>query len=138
MLAEGLITLLRADSGVIAANTRADGSIGQIFAGQMPPEALPPVTVYGFAYEENEMTMDGPDAFSKARIELWHQGADYAQAKKLARAVRKCLENFRGTLSDGSEVDSIRRISELDTFQDAPFLYLTSVEYEVSYRDLGT
>jgi hypothetical protein len=137
MLAAGLITLLKADAGVIAANTRDDGTLGGIYAGQMPPESLPPITVYGFAYETNEMTMDGPDPFTTARIELWHQGATYDQAKILARAVRKCLENFRGTLSDGSEVDSIHRISELDTFQDAPFLYLTSVEYQVSYRDLS-
>jgi Protein of unknown function (DUF3168) len=138
MLAVGLFALLTADSGFQAAmGTRTDGTTG-IFAGQAPEGAPTPLVVYGFAYEENAMTMDGPDVFTTARIEFWVQGSSFLQAKTLARAIRNAFENFQGTLSDGSQVDSIHRISELDTFQDAPFLYLTSQEYQVQYRDLGT
>jgi hypothetical protein len=138
MLAEGIIALLQQDAGVIAkAATRGDGKAA-IFAGQAPEAAPMPLSVYGFAYEENLMTMDGPSAFTKARIEIWNQAEGYLDAKKLARAVKVCLENFQGTLSEGTEVDSIHRISEVDTFQDAPFLYLTATEYEVLFRDTGS
>ena len=138
MLCEGLIALAKTDAGVIAASEPGPDGKPSIFAGQAPEGAKPPLSVYGFAYEENDMTMDGPEAFTKARIEIWSQGLTYLQAKKLARAIKRCFENFTGTLPDGSEVDSIQRISELDTFQDQPFLYLTSTEYQVWYRDLGT
>ena len=138
MLVEGLITLLVADSGFQAAmGTRSDNTNG-IFSGQAPEGAPMPLLVFGYVYEENLMTMDGPDAFTTARLEFWAQGGSYAQAKKLARAARKAFEAFQGTLSDGSEVDSMRRISELDTFQETPFLYLTSVEIEALYRDLSS
>jgi hypothetical protein len=137
MLFQGLIDLMGNSSAVQAAiGPRDDGTTG-IFAGQMPPEAPPPVIVYLFAYETNEMTMDGPDSFTTARIELWFRDIDYDRGKKLARAVKKLFESFTGTLSDGSEVDSIHRISELDTFDDGPFMFLTSQEYQVSYRDLS-
>ena len=138
MLYDGLVHLLVNDAGFAAAmGVRADSTNG-IFPGQAPEGISAPIVVYGFAYEESSMTFDGPDAFTKARIELWFQGKSYVQAKTLARAARKTFENFTGTLLDGSEVDSIQRISELDTFQDAPFLYLTSVEFQVLYRDLGS
>ena len=138
MLAIGLFALLTADSGFQAAmGPRTDGTTG-IFAMQAPEGAPMPFVVYGFAMEINTMTMDGPDVFTKARIEFWTQGATFLQAKTLARAMKRVFESFQGTLSDGSEIDSIYRISELDTFQDAPYMYMTSQEYEVLYRDLGT
>ena len=138
MLCEGLITLAKADAGVISiANAGPDGKPA-IFAGQAPEAYKGPLAVYGFAFEANEMTFDGPDPFTTARIEIWCQAEKYLDAKKLARAIRRCFENFQGTLSDGSEVDSIHRIDELDTFQPAPFLYLTSTQYQVAYRDVGS
>lgn len=147
MLVEGLNALLLADGptvallGTPAARGAAapDGiSTTGVFAEQVPEGAVLPLIVFGYAYEENDMTMDGPSVMTRARIEYSAQGSTYAQAKKLARAMRKCFENFTGTLSDGSEVDSVRRINELDTFQDAPFCYVTSVEFRADYRDLGT
>ena len=147
MLVEGLVALLLADSttvsllGTPAARGQAepDGiSTTGVFAEQVPEGALLPLIVFGYAYEENEMTMDGPDVMTHARIEFHAQGKSYANAKRTARAMRQCFENFTGTLSDGSEVDSIKRINELDVFQDAPFAYVTSVEFEAWYRDLGT
>jgi hypothetical protein len=138
MLAEGLFALIKADSGIAAImGTRTDGTTG-IFAGQAPEGSPLPLIIFGGAYEENEMTMDGPDPFTRSRFEFSTQGNTYLQAKKLARALRKCLENFTGTLSDGSDVDSMWRTSELDIFQDKPFLYSTSVEFQVSFRDIGT
>jgi hypothetical protein len=146
MLVEGLNALLLADPATVALigtpairETQEPDNVATtgVFAEQVPEGAALPLIVFGYAYEENQMTMDGPDVMTRARLEYSAQGLSYADAKHVARAMRKLFENFTGTLFDGSEVDSIRRISELDTFNDAPFFYVTSVEFEVWYRDLS-
>ena len=147
MLVEGLVNLLLNDGPTVAIigtpasrdQKEPDGiSTTGVFAEQVPEAAILPLIVFGYSYEESEFTMDGPDALTHARIEFSAQAKIYADAKHLARAMRNCFQNFQGTLSDGSEVDTIKRINELDVFQDAPFAYVTSVEFEVWYRDLGT
>lgn len=146
MLVEGLNALLLADSNTVAllgtpaarGAAEPDGvQTTGVFAEQVPEGAVLPLIVFGYAYEQDDATLDGPSVTTHTRMEFSAQGSSYAQTKKLARAMRRCFENFTGTLSDGSEVDSIRRINELDTFQDVPFCYVTSVEFEAWYRDLG-
>jgi hypothetical protein len=83
------------------------------------------------------MTMDGPDPFTIGRMQFSCLGKTYADSKRLARAVREAFEAFQGALSDGTEVDSIRRVSEIDVFEDAPFAYMTAVDFEIAYRDVG-
>lgn len=147
MLVEGLVKLLLNDSATVAiigtpaarGAQEPDGiSTTGVFAEQVPEAALLPLIVFGYAYEESEFTHDGPDVLTHARIEFSAQGKIYADAKRLARAMRNCFQNFQGVLSDGSDVDKIKRINELDVFQDAPFAYVTSVEFDVWYRDIGT
>ena len=138
MLSHGLVALAKGDSGVAAIAAPGPDGKPSIFAGQAPEAASPPLAVYGFAYEVNVMTMDGPETFTIAQIEIWCQALDYDDAKNLARAIRHCFENFTGALTDGSQVDSIHRIDELDTFQPDPFFFLTSTRYKVAYRDVGT
>ena len=84
------------------------------------------------------MTHDGPDPFTMARVEFSCHGSNYAATKRLARAVRNLFENYQGTLSDGSQVDSIHRVSEIDLFEDAPFSYAVHVDFSVGFRDLGS
>ena len=138
MLVVGLVALLQQDAGVQAAmGARTDNTTG-IFAEQVPEGTPGPVVVYGYSYEKNEMTMDGPEAFTMARIEFSSQGNGYLQAKMLMRAVRKCFENWQGVLSDGSDVDSIHRVDEMDGFEVGPFQYKVSAEFQVAYRDLSS
>jgi hypothetical protein len=144
MLAIGLIALLVADSGVQAAmgprllpDGTKDNATG-IFPDYIPEGALLPLIVYGFSYEENEMTLDGPDPLTQAQLEFIVQGNSYIQAKKVAIAMRVAFQNFQGTLTDGSEVDTIHRISELSMFQEAPFLVQISVGFRAVYRDVGS
>ena len=146
MLAEGLVTLLLADSGVsqILATrpAPADGSPPGtgIFPLQSPEGAPLPLIVFTEIHAENEMTLDGPDPFTMSRMEFSCRAAKYTDAKHLARAVRQALEGFTGSLSDPDDcqIDSMHRVSEIDLFEFAPFDYRTAVDVAIAYRDQQT
>ena len=147
MLAEGLVALLLSDTGVVGINgtpaaRQAQDPQGRlnpgVFAVQMPEGIKLPAIVYLVISDEDLMTLDGPNAFTSARVQFSCYGTQYADSQRLCRAVRLALENFQGILVDGTEIDSIHRVSELDAFEDAPFGYATHVDFEVSYRDIGT
>lgn len=146
MLAEGIVALLLADAGVLAiigtpSARRAADAQGRpssgVFAGQMPEGIALPAIVYLTISDQDLMTLDGPDAFAMARVQFSCYGLKFGDAKHLARAVRQALENFQGTLIEGTQVDSMHRVSELDAFEDAPFGYATHVDFEIAYRDTG-
>jgi hypothetical protein len=146
MLAEGLVALLLADTPTVAilgtpaarGAEEPDGvDTSGIFSGQMPEGAALPAIVYFDVHQDSTMTMDGPDTFTIGRMQFSCFGENYADAKHLARAVRRALEAFQGTLADGTEVDSIRRVSELDAFEEGPAAYMTPVDFEIAYRDVG-
>lgn len=105
-----------------------------IFAASMPESAVLPAIVFTDIHSEDTMTMDGPDPFTMTRMQFSCYGATYADAKHLARAIRNLFENFQGTLADQSQVDSMRRIGEVDAFEDAPFSYAAHVDFEIAYR----
>jgi hypothetical protein len=138
VLIEGLIALLAADSGVQAAmGPRTDGTSG-IFSGEMPEGTPPPIIVYSYTHEAEIVSMDGPDVYTEARIEFLCQAAKYGAAIKLARAIRQAFNSFQGTLSEGTQVDSIRRTSQVDSWGEAPFFHIVSMEFVVQYRDTGS
>jgi hypothetical protein len=143
MLAEGLVNLLLLDSPTVAilgtpAQRQALDSQGRsttgVFAAQMPEGAVLPAVVFTDIHSDDMMTMDGPDPFTMARMQFSCYGASYADSKRLARAVRQLFENFTGTLADLSQIDSMRRIGEMDAFEDAPFSYAAHVDFEIAYR----
>ena len=147
MLAEGLVALLLADTNTLALlgtpsarQTESEDNIATsgIFAGQMPKAAVLPAVVYVGIHDEGQMTMDGPDAFTIGRMQFSCYGEVYKDAKHLARAVRQAFEAFQGTLSEGTQIDSIHRVGEVDIFADAPQAYATHVDFEIQYRDMGS
>jgi hypothetical protein len=139
MIQEGLVNLLANDTDVsgIVGKPRTDGTSG-IFQGQMPKEAPLPAVVYTVVHAQDEMTMDGPDAFTMTRMQFSSYAGSYADSVHLSRAVRQALENFQGILSDGSDVDSIHRIGETDAFDYEPFTFVTHLDVMVAFRDQGT
>jgi hypothetical protein len=137
MLAEGLVNLLLSDGPTVAilGMKAARGGTTGIFAGSMPEGTVLPAIVYVDVHAADEMTLDGPDAFTMQRMQFSCYGNSYADAKRLAAAVRNAFESVQGALSDGSQVDSIHRVGEMDAFEDAPFSYATHLDFEAAYRD---
>jgi|SRR5579864_2069521 len=147
MLQEGLVNLLLNDTATVAflgtpgERQLEDGNnkpTTGIFVGDLPEGTPLPAIAYLDIHSEGAMTMDGPDPFTITRIQFSCYGANYADSKHLARRVRQVLEAFTGTLNEGTEIDSIHRVSEIDRFEDVPFGWLTAVDVEIAYRDVGT
>jgi hypothetical protein len=139
MLQEGISQALAAAAPITALigtpGSRADQTTG-IFPIQMPESATLPAIVYFDVHGDGLMTMDGPDPMQFARVQFSCYGKSYGDSKRLARAVRQFLENFAGILPDGTPIGSMRRVSEVDTFEDAPFIYHTPVDIEIVYQDV--
>jgi Protein of unknown function (DUF3168) len=141
MLHEGLESLLANAPAITALlgtpATRPDKTIG-IFPGMIPKGAGRPAIVYTYVHNESLMTLDGPDPYHTARLQFSCHASKYDDAKRLARAVAQTLEAFTGTLIEGTDVQNMQSLTEMDTFQETPFLFSTPIDFEIQYSDVGS
>jgi Protein of unknown function (DUF3168) len=143
VIADGLYAVLASAGAVIdivgTPQTRTEQmKTTGIFKVQMPEGAAMPAVVFSQIAGESLMTMDGPDPLRFVRYQFNCYGKSPADAAALQRAVRRTLENFTGTMADGSQVDDMECVLEMETFEDAPFLFNASVDMRIAFRDLGT
>jgi hypothetical protein len=143
MLADGLFSLLANADTIVAIvgtpQTRQEKSkTTGIFKVQMPEGAAMPAVIISQIAGESLFSMDGPNALRFVRYQFSCYGSTPAAAASLQRAVRRVLENFTGTLNDGSEVDTMECILEMEVFEEAPFIFSAPVDVRIAFRDLGT
>jgi hypothetical protein len=152
MLQEGLYSLLIASDLITAIvgtpQSRGDGTLPVFPGGEQPattgvfgghlPKAivLPALVISEIHGGASVFSMDGPANMLFSRVQFSCFGNTYAQAKTLARAVRLLLEQFTGALPDGTVVDSMYRVAELDAFEDSVSIFHTPVDIEVIYHEL--
>lgn len=141
MLYEGIYARLLADAGVVAIlgakASRADKKTG-IFPVLADKAATLPMIVYlQIAGQPEADSLDGSNAFQSARVQISCFAEGYSPAKRLARAAKLALVGFRGTLSDGTEVDSIRAALELDAWEDGPATYHCPLDVTILFRDVS-
>ena len=135
MLQEGLNNLLSASGPMFSLIA------GRVYAGQMPEisaQSLLPAVVYKEVHGDGEFSMDGPDKLQYSRMQFSCYGKVYGDVKKVARILRQELENFTGELNEGTVIEHMQRESEVDVFEDAPFIYCTAVDFKITYQDSGT
>lgn len=143
MLTEGIFGLLAsADSPpslvrTMLGESRADQTSG-VFQAQAPEGCDLPFIVYSQISGEGAGTMEGANVFHSARYEFSCYAKTFIDAKRLQRAVRRVLEGYRGTLHEGTEVDTVLLVSELDDVEDDADLFRCPIDFEFLYRDLGT
>lgn len=137
MLAEGLYQLLSGEPAIQEAVAQMTDQTYAIFPVQMPDECPMPALVTMQIAGAGLPTMDGAEAFHTARIQFSCYGKTFLDAKRLATATRRFLEGYKGTLPDGTEVDSMILVLETDGFEEAPFIFHVPFDLEVSYRDVG-
>jgi hypothetical protein len=133
MFEAGLNTLLRADPGIMAQLggspfARVDSRSG-IFPEQLPEGASLPALVYGVVGEQRVHSTQGTNRLAMKRVQIDCYGRHYADAKQLQAAVKECLLDFRGTLSEGTIVNGILQVGEMDTFEYAPFLFCAVLDF---------
>ena len=142
MLFEGLFTLLSGEATITALvgtkSSRKDRTTG-VFAGR-PDEScdMPCISFAEIHGEGMANSLAGPDSLQVCRLQFLYSDVTYAGAKRLARTVRIFLENFTGSLSDGTQVASMLRIAEADTPIEGSDLFHTAQDFTIRYTDSGT
>jgi hypothetical protein len=135
MLQEGLKSFLLDNAPVFAL-------VGnRVYAAQLPELSASsplPAIVYREIHGDGEFTMDGPDQLQYSRMQFSCYGKVYGDAKRVARTLRQELETMTGLLTDGTVIEHMQRESEMDIFEDAPFVYCTAVDFKIAYLDTGT
>jgi hypothetical protein len=149
MLEEGIYARLAADTGLQAIlgtpDTRVDLTTG-IFPGLILHDSDLPSLVYLQVHGDEMSTFDGRGELRSARIQLSSYSDDYAGAKRAGKAVKDALLGFQGKLDDGTEVDSILLVAEIDSFVKSPSatqeaggrsMFHTAVDVEIWYREVA-
>src|SRR5690348_8536175 len=142
MLVEGLYTLITSDATITALLNARQTSPGApktsgVFPLQMPEGDPLPAIVYQEIFGAGTITQDGPDPLQYSRMQFDVYGPTYLVAKKLARALRQLLEGTTGQLADGTLLFSVERVSEMDAFEEEPFVFRAVLDVHVSYDDLS-
>ena len=149
MLTDGLASLLAGEPTITAIigtpATRAAKPMLEkpattgIFLQQLPEGAPLPVIVFmqteGVPIADS---MDGADPLHEARIAFTPQAKTARMAKLLQVTLRRFLEGYRGTLVDGTEIDSVVLASELDAFEYTTFTFHAPIDFRILYRDTGS
>jgi hypothetical protein len=138
MLLEGLYSLLTRSAGVTALvgtpGTRPDVTTG-IFSGQLPEATPLPALCMTQIAGVGDVTLDGPSRLRNARVQFSCYGHSFGDAKRLAVAVRSVLEGMHATLPEGTQVDVALPLLESDTFEEAPFVYHTPLDFQFWFRE---
>jgi hypothetical protein len=145
MLVDGLYALLASSSELQdqLGAARTDQTSG-IFPGLIKEGSDLPALVYLQVHGDEMQTFDGRGELRSARLQFSGYGSAYGDAKLTAKAVKDTLIGYQGTLNDGTQVDSIHLVSEIDSFVKSPTpsqetggrsMYHTAVDVEIWYRE---
>jgi hypothetical protein len=109
--------------GAIVAKLKLDAGVAALVGTRVHPTTSPqavalPKLTYQVIDTQRPHSNDGPIGLATARWQFDCRATDLIGAKRLARAVRRCLNGFSGTTS-GWEFDSIRVIDERE-FPETP------------------
>jgi hypothetical protein len=136
MIEKGLRDLLCNDATV---GPMVGGQASPFVAGQrVRPMLLPegsdmPAIVYLVVATSPLTSMDGVNALQMKRFQIDCYGKNAPQAKALAKAVHRLLDGFKGTLSEGSEIQSCLPNQDIDEFEYDPQLYRVACDFNVRF-----
>lgn len=133
MFEAGLYQLMKNDSGISTLVS------GRIFGGRAPKtvtDSSYPLVVWSMVSTVDLYSIQGASGYRTKRVQIDSYARTYIDSVKVSDAVRALLQNFRGTLPDGTFVES----SVLITDQDFIFepgasgqLFRHMIEVEISY-----
>jgi hypothetical protein len=134
MFEAGLFSLLSKDPGIQAAvggspTARSDGTAG-VFPMQLPEASPLPALVYSVLPGHSVNSVQGTDRCEMRRVQIDCFAKHYEDVKPVAQAVKDCVLEFRGTLDDGTMMSGALKVSETDAFEEAPFQYRASLDFE--------
>lgn len=78
-------------------------------------------------------SMDGVNALQMTRYQLDCYGQNVPQAKLLAQAVHNLLDGYKGTLSDGTEIQSCLPNSDVDGFEYDAQVFCIHLDFNIRF-----
>jgi len=140
LIEEAVFKLLRLDAGIAA-----------IVSGRIYPVTVPqketaarsyPAVVYSLTTREREQSHDGPTGLVNSDFEIDAISADYFEAKRLANAVRLCLDGKAAELQTHYAEAGVKGVfldDEKDDFWydeiESLSLYYVPQRYVVQHRE---
>jgi hypothetical protein len=133
MFEQGLFSFLSGAPAIVAQlggspSARADGTVG-VFPLQLPESSTLPALVYSVVGRGSVNSTAGTNRAVMKRVQIDCYGRHYGDAKVTQAAVKKAVLALRGALRDGTVVSGVLVNSELDAFEEAPFLYCAVLDF---------
>jgi Protein of unknown function (DUF3168) len=133
MFEAGLYRLMKNDAGISALVG------GRIWGGRAPKtvtDSSYPLIVWTIVSTVDLYSIQGASGYRTKRVQIDSYARTYIDSVKVSDAVRALLQNFRGTLPDGTFVESSVLITDQDfTFEPgiSGQLFRHLIEVEISY-----
>jgi hypothetical protein len=138
VILEGVVSLYANDADLLAiigtSDTRGDSTNG-IFPLLMPTATPMPALVYARVAGHEIDTMDGRGELKVMRLQTSAYAESGKDAINTAEAAKKVIVGFRGVLSDGTEVDNVILLLDLDHYEPVLKLYHSHFDVEIWYRN---
>jgi hypothetical protein len=136
MIEQGLYTLVTQSSTVKAAvGTDANGTTSAFWI-LAPQGAKLPFLIFSRVSTSDVYTMAGGAGVRNSLIQIVCYATTYYNSRAIADAVRRFLTGYKGTLSDGTVVDSIFCDKDFDRqFEEGGkgFIYSAVLQFRVWY-----
>jgi len=134
MIESGLFQLITANAAFAAlAETR-------LYPLALPeslivPSGTPASATYQVISTVPDYTNDGKSGLEKARIRYTGIASTYESAAATAEAVRGVLENFNGSLADGTVVSNILVVNKSSSYSSESRLFFMAYDLMVFYAN---
>ena len=128
MIALGIAKLLSGDARFTAV------APGGIFPLLLPDTAKLTAATYQVISSVNQYTLDGSLHQVTARIQLDAWAKDYSPCAAVREAIRSVLDEFRGSLPDGTLVLNTWLADERDVYEEQGFLFRASADWKIVFR----
>ena len=122
----GLIALLKGDPGVSAL---VGNNVFRVFL----PSGVKPAITLARVGGSGLRTFDGP-SMQTVRVRLDYHAATPEAAEQIQIAARNLLEPYAGTLSDGTAVQLIEWIQDLDYYDYEPRQWRVATEFSFYFN----
>lgn len=136
MIEDGLVALITADTRFSAI---AEDRLFPVILPETlldPTSATPTSATYQVISAIPDYTFDGPTGMVTARVQIDTWASAYGAAKALAQAIKLILDDYTGTLPDGTHVDSARRDNvATDGFDQDARLYRVQTDFKLIYSE---
>ena len=129
MLVEGLSSLLSGDSGLQGAVA------GQIYPVLLPQNACLPAVTYQVVSTQSLYTLEERVNVNQCRMQFDIWSTDYLPGKQAAAALTAAIDNFTGTLSEGTHVFGVQLQTSSDLYESDARMNRVLIEFVIQYAD---